>query len=86
MKRLSIIFYAVWAVMNISTYKKSSTSNINLSHWDYANNKLSERGGRIVLLGLSELLVNSQSCKMLTKGITNLLAECSILILSRGKQ
>ena len=49
MKRLSIIFYAVWAVMNISTYKKrSSTSNINLSHWDYANNKLSERNRRIV--------------------------------------
>ena len=48
MKRLSIIFYAVWAVMNISTYKKSCTSNINLSHWDYANNKLSERNRRIV--------------------------------------
>ena len=47
-KRLSILFFAVLAEMNVSAQKESCTSNINLSHWDYANNKLSERNRRIV--------------------------------------
>ena len=47
-KRLSNLFFAVLAEMNVSAQKESCTSNINLSHWDYVNKKLSEINKRIV--------------------------------------